>query len=71
MACNISSATALPCVHVEHPEKIVLGVIAPGAQAAVAQTLNGRIGVLATEGTVRSGAYTRTLLGRNPALQLL
>ena len=61
MACNISSATALHAVHVEHPDALVLGVIEPGGRAAAAMTQNGRIGILATVGTVHSGAYTRTL----------
>ncbi len=71
MACNISSATALPCVRAEHTDLPVLGVILPGARAAVAQTRSGRIGVLATEGTVRSGAYTRALHALDSALNVL
>jgi glutamate racemase len=61
MACNISSATALHTVQANHPDTLVLGVIAPGARAAAHATANGRIGVLATLGTVDSAAYTRTL----------
>jgi glutamate racemase len=61
MACNISSATALDAVRSNHPDALVLGMIEPGARAAAAATRNGRIGVLATVGTVKSGAYTRTL----------
>ena len=61
MACNISSATGLDAVQKTYPDTPALGVILPGADAAVRQTCNGRIGVLATEGTVRSGAYTRAL----------
>lgn len=70
MACNISSATALPVVQSEHSGTPVLGVILPGAQAAVAQTRNGRIGVLATAGTVKSGAYTRALHSLDSALNV-
>lgn len=70
MACNISSATALTAVQKEQSDVIVLGVIAPGAQTAAAQTANGRIGVLATAGTVRSGAYTRALHALNPTLSV-
>ena len=51
MACNISSATALPVVQSEVPHLPVIGVILPGAQAAAKQTRSGRIGVLATAGT--------------------
>jgi glutamate racemase len=68
MACNISSAVALDSVCALHPESIVLGVIAPGACRAAHATRNGRIGVLATAGTVRSGAYSRTLRGLNDSL---
>jgi glutamate racemase len=61
MACNISSATALQSVQDEFSQLPVLGVIRPGAEAAAKETKNGRIGVLATAGTVKSGAYTQTL----------
>ena len=70
MACNISSATALPTVQAEHSGVPVVGTILPGAQAAVEQTRNGRIGVLATEGTVKSGAYTRVLQNLNASLRV-
>ena len=70
MACNISSATGLKHVQAAHPNIPVLGVIEPGAKAAVAVTQNGRVGVLATEGTVRSGAYTRGLHTLNAELQV-
>ncbi|HLV80331.1 MAG TPA: glutamate racemase [Chthonomonadaceae bacterium] len=70
MACNISSATALPVLQAEMPHLPILGVILPGAQAAAARTRNGRVGVLATAGTVKSGAYTRALHGIAPALQV-
>jgi len=71
MACNISSATALDAVRANHPNTLVLGVIEPGAQAAVQATKNGRIGVLATAGTVKSAAYTRTLHRLDAKLSVL
>ncbi len=61
MACNISSATALPEMVEQYREIPVLGVIAPGAESASIATISGRVGVLATEGTVASGAYVRAL----------
>jgi glutamate racemase len=61
MACNISSAVALSAVQAKYPHVPVLGVVEPGAQAAAHHTRNGRIGVMATEGTVQSGAYRQTL----------
>lgn len=60
VACNTSSAWALEAVRKEFPIPI-LGVIEPGAFAAVEVTRNGRIGVIGTEGTVASGAYSRAI----------
>ncbi len=57
MACNISSATALESIAAQYPKRPVLGMIDPGAAAAATKTRNGRIGVLATAGTVASRAY--------------
>ncbi len=60
VACNTSSAWALETARREFPIPI-LGVIEPGAYAAVSVTRNGRIGVIGTEGTVASGAYVRAI----------
>ena len=60
VACNTSSAWALETVRKEFPIPI-LGVIEPGAYAAVSVTRNGRIGVIGTEGTIASGAYVRAI----------
>jgi len=71
IACNTASAAALPALAAAHPELPVVGVIEPGAAAAVAATTCGRIAVLATEGTVRGGAYQREILKRLPDAQVL
>ncbi len=60
VACNTATAAALEAAQAEFDVPIV-GVIAPGARAAVLETLNRRVGVLATESTVASGAYRRTV----------
>ncbi|MGN1402517.1 MAG: glutamate racemase [Bacillus sp. (in: firmicutes)] len=60
IACNTATAAALE----EIKEKLdipVLGVIAPGARAAIKNSTNLKIGVLGTEGTIKSGAYTEAL----------
>ncbi|MDX1454121.1 MAG: glutamate racemase [Gammaproteobacteria bacterium] len=57
VACNTASAFALEAIRDAHPELPVFGVIQPGAQAAVAASERGHIAVIATEGTVRGGAY--------------
>lgn len=58
IACNTASAVALEAVQsrVKIP---VIGVIKPGAKAAVELSKMGRIGVIGTEGTIRSGAYKK------------
>jgi glutamate racemase len=60
VACNTVSAVAIERLRVEL-DIPVLGVIEPGARAAVAATRTGRIGVLATAGTIASGAYPRAV----------
>ena len=60
VACNTATAAALEAAQAEFEVPIV-GVIEPGARAAVLETLNRRVGVLATESTVRSGAYRRAV----------
>src|SRR5215472_16575400 len=60
IACNTVSAVAPERLRVEL-DLPVLGVIEPGARAAVAATRTGRIGVLATAGTIASGAYPRAV----------
>jgi glutamate racemase len=56
VACNTASALALPAIRrsVRVP---VVGMIEPGARAAARARGGGRVGVIATESTVRSGAY--------------
>jgi glutamate racemase len=60
VACNTVSAVALDMLRVEL-DVPVLGVVEPGARAAVASSRTGQIGVIATAGTVASGAYTRAV----------
>lgn len=60
VACNTVSAVAPDRLRVEL-DLPVLGVIEPGARAAVAASSAGRIGVLATAGTIASGAYPRAV----------
>ncbi len=65
MACNISSATALGDVRDEFPHMPVFGVVEAGARGAydAARSLGDcpSIGVLATTGTVHSGAYPEAI----------
>ena len=56
VACNTASALALPAVR-EGAGVPVVGMIGPGARAAVRASKGARVGVVATESTVKSGAY--------------
>jgi glutamate racemase len=60
VACNTVSAVAPDRLRADL-DLPVLGVIEPGARAAVEATRSGRIGVLATAGTIASGAYLRAV----------
>jgi glutamate racemase len=60
VACNTASAVAVDEL-VQRYRVPVIGVIQPGAKRALEVTRNGRIGVVGTEGTIRSGAYDRVL----------
>lgn len=55
IACNTASAVAVPALEARF-QVPVLGVIEPGAQLAARRT-KGRVGVIGTEGTIRSGRY--------------
>lgn len=66
VACNTASALALP--RIEEPVPL-WGVIEPGAREA-ARVSAGKVGVLATESTVASGAYERALLAERPELEV-
>jgi glutamate racemase len=71
VACNTASAAALPALRAAHPDLLLVGVIEPGAEAAVAASRSQCIGVLATEGTVRGGAYQRAILQRRPDARII
>lgn len=64
VACNTASGVALGDLQ-EHLDIPVVGVIQPGAQAGARATRSGRIGILATAGTVASGAYERAIRSEN------
>lgn len=71
MACNMSSAAALDASRECYPDIPILGVIEPGAKAAVEVSRGEPIGVLATTGTVNSGAYERTITRLAPAAKVV
>lgn len=58
VACNTASAYALDELE-EDADIPVMGVLKPGARAAVEATRNGRVGVIGTEATIGSGMYSK------------
>lgn len=61
IACNTASAMALDALRARYPWLPVVGVVEPGAEAGCRASVNGRIVVVATEGTVQGGAYQRAI----------
>lgn len=70
VACNTATAHALDDLRTVSPVPVI-GVIEPGARAAVVATRNDRVGVIGTTGTVASGAYQRALLALRPGLEVV
>ena len=69
VACNTATAHALPELQAEYSLPVV-GVVDPGAQAAVEASAAGEIGVIGTAGTVKSGAYERAIHRIAPAMHV-
>jgi glutamate racemase len=68
-ACNTASAVAVEEVQNEYDIKI-LGVIEPGARAAVAATQKGSIGIIGTTGTINSNAYAKAIERLNSGVKV-
>jgi glutamate racemase len=71
IACNTASAVALDALRAAYDPLPVFGVVEPGADAACAVSRQGRIAVIATESTVRGGAYQRAILARRSDARVL
>lgn len=69
VACNTATAAALPALQQELSIPVI-GVVEPGARAAVERT-SGVVGVIATEGTVKSKAYTNAIKSLDPDVEVI
>jgi len=69
VACNTASAFALSVLRSRFDVPIV-GVIEPGAQAALKATQSGRVGVIGTEGTIESQAYSEAIHHLKSSIQV-
>lgn len=65
VACNTASSLSLDALRASFDIPVV-GVLAPGARAAVNASSGGRIGVIGTAATINSGAYAREIRRLNP-----
>lgn len=70
IACNTASSVAVGVLRERYAPLPVIGVIEPGADAACAASKSGRVAVIATEGTIRGGAYQRELARRNAQVKV-
>lgn len=69
VACNTSTAIALNQLR-DRLSVPVIGVIEPGVRRAIKSTKNKKIGVIGTEATIQSGAYTHALKAADPAIEV-
>jgi len=70
VACNTASAYAVDILR-DAISVPVFGVVEPGARAAVQATVNGKIGVLGTRGTITSGAYQKAIARIAPEMEVV
>ncbi|WP_028610283.1 glutamate racemase [Paenibacillus harenae] len=70
IACNTATAAALDDIR-SRVSVPVVGVINPGARAAIGCTVTGCVGVIGTEGTIKSGAYEQALRELSPYVQVV
>jgi glutamate racemase len=69
VACNTSTAIALPRLR-DSLSIPVIGVIEAGVRRAIKSTKNNKVGVIGTEATIQSGAYTRALKQADPGVEV-
>ncbi|MGN1184742.1 MAG: glutamate racemase [Oliverpabstia sp.] len=70
VACNTASALALDTLEKEIDIPII-GVVKPGARVAAQATVSKRVGVIATEATIRSGLYTELIQEIDPEISVI
>lgn len=69
IACNSATAAGLEYYR-EKTTLPLLGVIEPGVRAALARTKKGKVGVIGTQGTIESGAYSVIFRKLAPGVEL-
>lgn len=70
IACNTASSISLDAIRNSIPIPVI-GVIEPGAKAAVRATRNKKIGVIGTEATIRSNSYTKAIKAIDESIEII
>jgi glutamate racemase len=70
VACNTVSSVALEHIRQHVPEVPAIGVVQPGARAAVGRTAEKKVGVIGTHATVRAGAYAEAIQKLDPSIRV-
>lgn len=70
IACNTADSIASEAIRERYPDTLIFGVVKPASRAAVTATLNGRIGVIATNATISSGAYEAAISEIDPNISV-
>jgi glutamate racemase len=70
VACNTATAAAIEVLRTRYAFPVI-GVVQPGAHAAARASKNGCIGVIATDGTIASGAYRSAVLSESPGATVI
>ena len=71
IACNTATVAALEELRVNYPDIPIIGVVEPGARSAATLTRNGRVAVVATVGTIKSGAHARMINEMRPGTEVI
>ena len=70
VACNTVSSVALEHIARNCGDTPVVGVVLPGARAAVRRTAQRKVGVIGTTATIRAGAYAKAIHALDPAIKV-
>ncbi|MCX7941020.1 MAG: glutamate racemase [Endomicrobia bacterium] len=71
VACNTSSSYAINVLQKLFRGLHIIGVVIPGAKAAVEKTKNNRVGIIGTKATIRSNAYTKAIKKLNKNVEVI
>ena len=70
VACNTVSSVAIDYLEQHIKDIPVIGVVLPGARAAVLRSAEKRVGVIGTAATIRSGSYAKAIRNIDPAIKV-